>query len=285
MIMEKISLEAPAKINLGLNILEKREDGYHDIETIYVPLQLKDKVTLEKRKKGIVINCNNPDIPLNEKNLAYKAAKLMREKARYYGGVSITIDKKIPIGGGLGGGSSDAASVLRGLNILWNTNFSLKTLKKLGIKIGSDVPFFMINKACIGRGKGEILQPIPFKYSNIWIIIVYPNIKIESKWAYENLNLTKNKKIINFYSFLKKSRDPSELRDRIVNDFETIVFEKFPEIKKIKETLYDFGADFCLMTGSGSAIYGMFKRREKAVKSAENFLGKYTTIITQPRLE
>jgi len=285
MILEKISIEASAKLNFGLNILEKREDGYHDIETIFIPLQLKDKLIMEKRKRGIVINCNNPEIPLNDQNLAFKAAKLMKTKARYQGGVTITIDKKIPVGGGMGGGSSDAAAVFRGLNILWNTNFSAKTLKKMGLEIGADVPFFILNQACIGRGMGEILQPIPFKFNNIWITIVYPNIKIESRWAYENFILTKNKKILNFYSFLKKSKDPSELRDDIINDFESLVFNKFPEIEKIKKSLYDFGADFSLLTGSGSAIFGLFKRRETAVKAAENFRGKYTIIITQPRIE
>jgi len=285
MILDRISVEAAAKINFGLNILEKREDGFHNIETIYIPLQLKDKITLEKRRKGIVINCDHPDVPLNDQNLAFQAAKLLRTKGRFSGGVTITIDKKIPVAAGLGGGSSDAAAILKGLNILWNTNFSVKTLKKLGLEIGADVPFFIINTPCIGKGKGEILQPIPFKYSNSWIAVIYPNIKIDSKWAYDNFALTKDKKILNFYSFLKKSKDPKELRKTIINDFESVVFSKYPEIENIKKSLYDLGADFSLLTGSGSTIYGIFKRRETAQKACEKFRSKHLVFVTQPRIE
>ncbi len=255
-----MKIKSFAKINLGLNILNKRKDGYHLLQTIFYPINLYDNIIFKPSNK-IQVTCI-PDIGIQEEeNIAFKTAKLLQ---KYYDcklkGINIEIKKNIPDGAGLGGGSSNAATTLLSLNKLWNLNLSFEQLLEISKKLGADVPFFLIGKPAIASGIGDILEPIelnlPYK-----IIIISSNIKISTKMAYKLLNRGYEKiPTKNYYEILEIIRqEPHNMKYVLSNDFESIIFKMHPELKNIKALLYDYGAIFAQMTGSGSAIYGFFE--------------------------
>lgn len=271
---EKISvrLRAYAKLNIGLYIKRKRSDNFHEIETLLIPIKLYDKITIKKTLQDVRIICNNPYVPTDETNLAHRAFQKLKKKYsdRIKGGVEIIIEKNIPVGAGLGGGSSDATAVLMGIRRLWNLNISNKILKTLASEIGSDTPFFIDCQPAIATGRGEKLKKIKFNV-NKWIILICPDIKVSTEWAYENYNfiLTNCLKNINLLKLIKKNI--FKFKNLILNNLELPVFSKYPILKKIKEDLYECGAEFALMSGSGSCIYGLFKNKNKVIKVGEKF--------------
>jgi len=282
--MQKISLKAYAKINIGLDIISKRPDGYHEILTIFQQIDLHDKVELSSRDdEKIVINSDNKNVPLNQNNICYKAASLLREVVAKPSGINITIDKRIPIGAGLGGGSSDAASTLKGLIELWKISVDKNSLINLAKKIGADVPFFLKGGTAIASGIGEKLRQITFP-KNYFCVLVYPNVEISTYWAYKNINfnLTKTKKISKLSQILQKKINLFELKNNIQNDFEDVIFEEFPELNDLKNKLYQHGAFFASMSGSGSTIYGLFKNFQKAEDAVRIFSESYQTILARP---
>lgn len=283
-----MKLKANAKINLYLDVLDKRKDGYHNIETVFQEVSLADDificspriysgVSTANVKNGIKILCNNPKIPTNKKNLVYKAAELIKKHFKIKKDVEIKIIKRIPVGAGLGGGSSDASAVLKGLNKLWNLKLSKKTLMDMAKKIGADVPFFIEGGRCFAAGIGDVLMQLPVKRKE-WYVIVKPAFSISTKFAYSKVNYRLPPHIIStdFVKFRAKHGGKlctgltnSKKIDKIKNYYnklENAVITLYPEIKRIKKQLVSYGADYSLMSGSGSCVFGAVKNKKEGQK-------------------
>lgn len=247
---------SPAKINIGLNIISKRDDGYHNIETIFYPIKLFDIMTFKESNK-FEIECSDKSIPTDEKNLIYKARNILSEFVNQELNTRVELEKTIPVFAGLGGGSSNAATTLVALNEIFNLNLDKKILLNLASKIGSDVPFFILNSPAYAEGRGEILKPLPDFKLNYKILLIIPDIKISTAWAYSNFKVSKKQIEL---SLIQSTQEFEKYRDKITNDFEEIVFPFFPELSEIKNKLLEFGAVFALLSGSGSSIYGFFEQ-------------------------
>ncbi len=267
-----MKIKANAKINIGLQVLRKRDDGFHDINTIFIPVCISDEIFIEPSEK-LELTCI-PDLDLpNEENLVYKAAVNLRKNIKSeHKGAKITLLKKLPDGGGLGGGSSDAAAVLKGLNEFWNAGLSCQELFNIALELGSDVPFFLKEGAAVGTGRGEILNYFDFKLP-YHLLLVFPGIHIPTPQSYKALDReNKNYPVTDFRKILTDNiDDPEYLKKHIINDFEPNAFRLHPELKKIKEELYNQGAEFALMSGSGSTMYGLFREFCLCQAAADSF--------------
>ena len=242
------------KINLGLNIIAKRTDGYHDLETVFYPLQLKDAVEIIQSEitnlsiSGLPVDGNATD------NLCIKAYHLLKNDFPDLPPVNIHLHKIIPLGAGLGGGSSDGAFMLKLINDKFNLQLSSDELLTYAKQLGSDCPFFILNKSSYATGRGENLEEINLNLTGYKIIIIYPEIQINTGWAFSNIKPVIPAKSIK--EIIKQS--VSTWKEELKNDFETPVFSKYPEIKKIKDNLYNAGALYSSMSGSGSSVFGIF---------------------------
>jgi 4-diphosphocytidyl-2-C-methyl-D-erythritol kinase len=252
------------KINLGLRVLGKRDDGYHDIETIFYPVKWCDALealpeeAISKLQRGNILQVvgSKPDANI-EDNLCMKALRLL-ESNHPVRPVKMCLLKNIPIGAGLGGGSSDAVFTLKLLNDLFQLNLSQDDLQKYASRLGSDCSFFMQHQPCFATGRGEMLQPVMIDLAGNHILIVYPGIHINTSWAYQQFAQRKHGS--NSSDLWQNIHKPiSTWKDVLVNDFEEIVFVNHPEIAAIKTELYRHGAVYASMSGSGSAVYGIFK--------------------------
>jgi len=243
---------APAKINLSLKILRRRDDGFHEIETLIAPISLADKIDIERQSRWIDFSCDDPTVPIGDENLVVRAATAFFEKTKISGGVGIKLHKKIPHGAGLGGGSSDAAATLRTLNQLFETKLSREELAKLGSTIGSDVSFFLFESAAICKGRGEIVSPTKLK-KKLSILLLKPAFSVSSAWAYSRWQESKEVPGILY--------QPQNLDGQsFVNDLERPVFEKFIFLAQLKTWLLkqgDVGAS--LMSGSGSTVFAVLR--------------------------
>ncbi len=277
-----MKLLAPAKINWFLQVGEKRPDGYHDILSLMQFIDLFDEIELEPYEELIVET--DLDIPMKE-NIAYKAAIKLREKTGYKDGVKIRIKKNIPAGAGLGGGSSDAASTLMGLNKLWDLGLSTEELAGIGATIGSDIPFFLNGPSAIVRGRGDIIEKIEIKDTCL-LLLVKPEFSISSAWAYDELDRIRRQKEgqksgnleVLTLSSLKTVSSCTELFS-FRNDLEEPVFRSFPLLREIKKDLTLKGALYSGMTGSGSAIFGVFSSEEEVLKIQDRFKKHWTRIV------
>ncbi|MBN1352271.1 4-(cytidine 5'-diphospho)-2-C-methyl-D-erythritol kinase [candidate division KSB1 bacterium] len=272
-----------AKINIGLRILGKRPDGYHDIETVFQEVDLHDTISMTPAMDGIEITCSHPDLPTDERNLAYKAAALVKKTYSVSSGIQIFIEKRIPFGAGLGGGSSNAAVVLKGLSAIWNLAIPKIELNALALQLGSDVPFFLEGGVALAHGRGEIITKVK-SFPNFICLLVYPNIEISTKWSYKNYNLflTKTKKNVKLGGSFLKSIKLREFRDVFHNDLEGIAFRHYPVLGKIKQQLFHYNAEFALMSGSGSTVYGLFDSETEAQKAKGEFDSLFHTFLTYP---
>lgn len=279
--MKSLKLEAPAKINLGLQVLYKRPDNFHEINTIFHTIGLSDEIEME-----ISDNISLKTIPslgIDEKdNLVFKAAKLLKEKYKIKSGVQIILKKNIPSGAGLGGGSSDAASTLIGLAKLWEIEQNYDELYEIAAALGSDVPFFLKKGTALASGRGEKLEYFDFKLP-YRILLINPGIHISSSRAYKSLNRgSESGPRKDYKSALTGSiRNHEYIREIITNDFEEPVFSIHPELTAIKESLYNYGAVLALLSGSGSSLFGLFESEESAKKASENF-SDYFTFLNSP---
>jgi len=262
-----IEILSPAKVNIFLKITGQRVDGYHELLTVFVPVALYDKLIISKSEKGLEVYCSGRELPKDQNNLVSRAAISFFEKTGIKKGVKITLIKNIPISSGLGGGSSDAATTLKGLNQLWPNALSKEDLKKLALSLGADVPFFLLQKPAIARGIGEILQPIE-NFPLLWYVIISPNLMISTAWAYERtkLNLTNNRNQNIIKSFKKNIFN---IPDLLFNDLERVTLIKHPFLSSIKESLLQLGALGALMTGSGPSIFGLFDSAKKAQEAGK----------------
>jgi 4-diphosphocytidyl-2-C-methyl-D-erythritol kinase len=258
-----LHLESPAKVNLRLEILKRREDGYHELRTILQKISLHDTLHFSlKKERGIFITTQHPDLPVGKTNLVYRAAQSMLKRLDYKGGVHIDIEKRIPLGAGLGGGSSNAATTLKALNQLFETNLSKKKLMEMGLEIGADVPFFFWEGAAVGSGIGERLRKIELPH--LWYVLIYPNFEVSTRWAYQNFMLTNWGIHINLHKF---SRTPEGIFRILFNHLEEVVSRKYPQIGIMKKLLVSSGALGALMTGSGPTVFGLFPEEKRATEA------------------
>jgi len=279
----KIKFKTPAKINLGLHIHGKREDGFHELETIFQMVSLYDDVELELLSSGIKLECDMPGVPTDDTNLVCKAALLLRQSYQVEGkGVSIRLKKKIPFGAGLGGGSGNAAGVLMGLNRLWDLNIEREKLLALAAELGSDVPFFLTSPCALGMGRGEQLKPLK-PCAKFQVLLVFPGFPVATSWVYQNLKLKLTKRENNI-SILRKNlslSDITSLGSRLYNDLEPVVIQRFPEIQVVKDELGAWGALGVLLSGSGSTVFGIFDNPEKARVACAGLNGTWERVIVE----
>ena len=265
---ESKNIRAYAKLNIRLKITGRRPDGYHNLVSIMVPVSLYDLLELTIIPSGkISLFCQGHSTGKDEENLAYLAADSFFSRTGITKGLAIRMKKNIPVGAGLGGGSSDAASVLNTLNEMFSNPLSFKELSELGAGLGADVPFFLYNRPCIARGIGEILEPIE-NWPKIWYVIVTPPLHVSTSWVYANLKLklTKGeyKFILNFLG--KEFFDASNILE---NDLESVTCSYFPFIHEIKNSLSNAGAEGVLMSGSGPSVFGIFNSEGVASQAKE----------------
>jgi 4-diphosphocytidyl-2-C-methyl-D-erythritol kinase len=276
-----MNVKAYAKINLGLHIVGKRQDGFHNIETVFHRINLFDEINIEN-SFDISISCTDITIPSDNNNLCWKAAELLRKELGMAKGVRIGITKNIPTGAGLGGGSSDAAAVLLALPLLWKIDVKRPIIEKLALQLGSDVPFFLQNSSAYAEGRGEVLKTIDLALP-YWIVLIHPNIHLSTPWAYNRLAEKRNGLFPVRPNMAEQfSADPIRAVLESENDFEEIVFEEHPKIEKIKKQLKDLGAAVSLMSGSGSSMFGLFIDKSTALSAAEFFKKEHFVHLTEP---
>lgn len=263
MLQTSFTVPAFAKINWFLRILGKREDNFHELWTAFQTISLADKLTFSESKE-LILTCNDSNIPTNEENLIIRAARILRERFRINKGAEIYLEKNIPSPGGLGGGSSNCAVALLGLLKLWNLKISLSELIQIGKNLGSDVPFFFFGGTALGMGRGTEITETKDVSEN-YMILITPNINVPTPLAFAKLNAPR---LTNFSpkSILKLCSDEAGKLNRQqnvpINDFESVIFEIEPEIKRVKETLLKCGARNSLMSGSGASVFGIFENEE-----------------------
>ena len=259
-----------AKINIGLCVLSKREDGYHNIETALFPTDWKDilEIVVSKENKCTFTLSGNPVDASGKENLVWKAYEFLREKYDLPS-VKIHLHKVIPFGAGLGGGSSDAAFALKVLNELFELNLSIQNLESFAAALGSDCPYFVENIPAIASGRGTELQPIALKKISMHVLMVFPNILVSSVEAYNNLHLKNHNREI---SIAEKIKAPViEWKSLLRNDFEETVFGKYDKLREIKESLYESGAIYASMSGSGSCLFGIYAHEVEVPAGFESY--------------
>lgn len=281
-ILRAMTLRAYAKINLGLQILGKRPDGYHEIETVFHQVNLFDEIELIPNDEGIRLTCDNREVPNDRSNLCIKAVELMHEITGVQEGVDIVLRKRIPLGAGLGGSSTDAAAVLLGLRKLWGLDISTNELRSLSASLGSDVPFFIEGGTAYATGRGDVLEAFELEVP-YWILLVTPPVHVSTAWAYGNITPNPNVRRENLKALVSEHmQEPRVLVNKLRNDFEPLIFREHPEVMRAKELLVRGGADFALMSGSGSSVFGFFSDATYAKELAEAIAPMYRTSLTEP---
>lgn len=292
--MQTVTIEAPAKINLTLDVKGKRSDGYHELETVMHQVNLVDRITLEPRSSGIEVATNSSSIPLGQDNLAYKAAMMILQECRSGAGVKIFIEKNIPVGAGLAGGSTDAAAVLAGMNYLYDYRFSRQQLLEMAAAIGSDVAFCLSGEyyeprpgellsqgaTAIARGRGELLETLPTRIIP-YILIVKPDFELSTAQVYAELDLSAVEKFPDTRSFLQVwyKGDIINISVYMANVLESVSIRKKPEIGTIKSRLIEMGALNALMSGSGPSVFAIFPDKEKAFGAYQAFKNEYQEVF------
>ncbi len=287
--MTEIKISSSAKINLFLEVLGKRKDGYHQIETVFQEIDLHDNISIKDREGGDINVEVSPALNIaKENNIAYKAAKLIQNKARQFNkGADIFIEKRIPIGRGLGGGSSNAASVLKGLNELWHLGFSLKDLAILGKEVGMDVPFFIYGGTCLGSERGEVITPLP-RFSGVNVLVLWPDFPVSTALVYKSISssLTKKKRSAKLLTEALKINDFEGAKKHFFNRLEDVACEIHPLLYQFKKQIGSFETGNIIMSGSGSAFFVVlpndWKKEEHIKKEILKLKGGYYIGKTLP---
>ena len=267
--MNSIKLKSRAKVNLSIDVLGKRQDGYHLVEMIMQTIDLYDLIEIkEKEENQITIKSASEEIPLDCNNLVYKAADLIKKTFNLTKGVEIYIQKNIPVAAGMAGGSSNAAAILVGLNKLWNLNLSDQTLEELGLKLGADVPFCINGGAVLASGIGEELTPIKGLSKDVCIVVCKPDLFVSTKEVYECIDSKDIDKRPNnkFLIECLKNEDTRQLAENMFNVLEGVTMDKHPVIQQIKDIMTNNRALGAMMSGSGPTVFGLYENREDAVK-------------------
>lgn len=288
--MRTIKLKAYAKINLGLDVVRKRADGYHEVRMIMQTIGLFDKLSMNATNHpSIKIRTNLHYLPTDNNNLVFKAASLLKEKFQIKDGIYINLEKKIPVAAGMAGGSSDAAATLYGMNQLFHLNLSVEELMEYGLKLGADVPYCILRGTVLSEGIGEILTPLP-PFPSCKVLIVKPAINVSTKYVYENLKLDEvtNHPDINGIIEEIKNKNLYGATKLFGNVLENVTEKEYPIIREIKDAMLEYGAISSLMSGSGPTVFGLFDDTKLAEKAFYQFkvgdLGKqiYLTDLYHP---
>lgn len=287
--IHELEILAPAKVNLFLAVLGKRPDGYHDVVSVMQKLDLADRLTLRREGSGITLHCSSATVPDDSSNLAWQAARLFFDQTGLQDDVCLTLHKKIPVAAGLGGGSSDAAAVLLGLNRLCSAGLSEERLLAMAARLGADVPFFVAGlKTALATGTGTKLQSIdgPAGY---WLVLVNPGLAVSTRWVYENLLLTSDRNPYKLSGYSDLPEYAASLLETVFqqggseqglfNDLESVTVGKYPVIRTIKEQLLRDGAFAALMSGSGSTVFGLFRQLALAEDSCNTFRQLYEDVF------
>ena len=280
-----LRVQAHAKVNLYLNVLGKRTDGYHEIETIFHSIGLHDDIYLRKRTdRRITVHCEHPHVPSDPRNLAYQAAKLLLDDNPELNGADIRIQKRIPVAAGLGGGSADAAAVLCGMNALFDLGLTQTDLMQFGGQLGADVPFCILGGAALGRGIGEILTPLP-PLDEVWILLANPGFAVSTAWVYQqvNLSLTRPQKNVTIMLRCLQHGDFFNVARHLYNGLEIPVLSKYPVIAEIKTKLNKYpGSCGVLMSGSGATVFAFMQSAVQANLAAANFENNFAFCSATP---
>ena len=268
--MNRIQMKALAKVNLGLDVIRRREDGYHEVKMIMQTVRLYDRIILEKTQKGISMETNLSFLPVNEQNIAYRAAKMLMDEFHIQSGLHIKIDKHIPVAAGMAGGSTDGAAVLYGVNKIFKLGLTKRQLMERGVKLGADVPYCIMRGTVLSEGIGEILTPVS-SLPDCHILIAKPPVSVSTKHVYENLKLDKIEKHPDIDGMVEALRieDLHGVTQRMENVLETVTIPEHPEIQQIKELMIKEGALNALMSGSGPTVFGIFDDREKGMRARD----------------
>ena len=267
-----LRLKAYGKINLALDVLGRRDNGYHDVRMIMQTVGLHDRIELYRTKEpGIRLETNLFYLPNNEQNLAYRAAALLMEEFGVKEGVSIKLKKFIPVSAGMAGGSTDAAAVLFGVNKMFGLGLSIKELMERGVKLGADIPYCLMRGTALSEGIGEELTPLP-QIPQCHVLIAKPGISVSTAFVYQNLNLSGLAKHPDIDGMLEclRTKDLKGICDRLENVLETVTIKEYPIIEEVKKHLMDQGAMGALMSGSGPTVFGIFDDEDKAKKAFED---------------
>lgn len=273
--MDEISLQAYAKINLGLDVLRKREDGYHEVKMIMQNISLADTLVIRKSvEAGIRLQSNdgteNPDVPMDQSNLVYKAIQMIKDEFGITDGIEAILTKRIPVAAGMAGGSTDAAAALKGMNQLFSLGLSTQELCDRGVKLGADIPYCIQGGTALSEGIGEVLTTLP-KMPACWILIAKPPINVSTAFVYGNLKaneLTEHPDIDGMIQAIE-AQDLAGIAQRLGNVLETVTVPAYPVIAEIKQVMLDAGAMQSLMSGSGPTVFGIFAEEQKAQEAAE----------------
>lgn len=269
--MDSTWINAPAKINIGLDVLRRREDGYHEVKMIMQSIRLFDRLTLTKTHyPGIRLTTNLHFLPVNEDNLVYRSAKLLMDEFHIEGGLNIHLEKRIPVAAGLAGGSTDAASCMLAINRLYNLELSKRQLMKRGVKLGADIPYCVLKGTALSEGIGEKLTTTP-QMPDCYILIAKPGIHVSTRFVYGNLVLDENTIHPDIDQMIEamREKDLYALCSLMGNVLETVTIPAHPEINVIKECMNECGATGSLMSGSGPTVFGVFDDPEKATYARE----------------
>ncbi len=259
-----ITIESPAKVNLILKVLRRREDGYHDIASLMQKVSLADEMEFSPRREGIALACPGSHLPTGEGNLVVRAARTLFAEAGFAGGVEITLRKRIPTAAGLGGGSSNAATTLTVLNSLFQFGFDRERLIRIGARLGADVPFFLYGSTAWAFGIGEILEPAE-PPPGMWLVLVNPGFEVHTKWVYQSLNLPLTKTPLKYS--IPTFSGVRGLAAALSNDLETVTVARHPVLEELKGFLLRQGALGSLMSGSGPTVFGLFENEPDAIKA------------------
>jgi 4-diphosphocytidyl-2-C-methyl-D-erythritol kinase len=286
--MKSLTCQSYAKLNLVLDVIGKRPDGFHELRTIFERISLHDTITLKKTNGAIKIRCAHPHVPLGPKNLVYKIAQKLKEDCHIKEGVEITIEKRIPVAAGLAGGSSNAAAVLEGLNRLWNLKLSKAKLIEYASLVGSDVAFFLYDTPyALGEGRGEKISPLPVK-AKLWHVLVTPRLKVYTKDVFTrlkaplmggNLKLTKKRDDANIWLPFLGKNDFNALGSRLSNDLEPAILSLKPHLGSLKEKLLDAGAVGVCFSGSGPSVFALAQSQKHADSIRAKFDKRFSQVF------
>lgn len=268
---------APAKINLVLRILDRRTDGYHNLWSLMQTVGVEDEIIISQTGAGstVALHCDDPSLKTDSSNLVYRAAMAVMEQSGRMEGLDITLAKRIPMGAGLGGGSSDAAATIIGLNQLFNLGWSAEKMARIGHTLGSDVPFFFFAPSATVAGRGEHVAPVRIKGSR-WVVLVNPGFPVETKWAYQQLSANRAGVVPLSHAQVRMEQAAElgwgQVLEAAENDFEGPVFKAYPMLQQIKHRLLAQGAEAALLSGSGATVFGIFLDEAKARQAQDLFL-------------
>ena len=269
--MNTIQMKAFGKVNLGLDVIRRRGDGYHEVRMIMQTIQLYDKITIDKaRQEGIMLETNLAFLPVNENNIAYKAARMLMEEFHIPGGLSIKIEKHIPVAAGMAGGSTDGAAVLYGINRMYRLGLTKTQLMERGVRLGADVPYCIMRGTVLSEGIGEVLTPVS-PLPDCYILVAKPPISVSTKYVYEHLKLDSVEYHPDIDGMVEalEAGNLKEIADRMENVLETVTIPEHPEIGQMKEVMRGEGALNAMMSGSGPTVFGIFEDKKQGLKARD----------------